>query len=79
MEKPDHRPFTHAELERAASVAGVREVVLSRKDFVKLDVKSSSRIALLIPQLSIVFLEGEDRVRAALGRVISARNSRASA
>jgi tetraacyldisaccharide 4'-kinase len=79
MEKPDHRPFTLAELERAASVAGVREVVLSRKDFVKLDVKSSSRIALLIPQLSIVFLEGEDRVRAALGRVISARNSRASA
>lgn len=79
LEKPDHRPFTLAELEQAASRAGVREVVLSRKDFVKLDVKSSSAMELLIPQLSIAFLEGEERVRAAIARVVNERSSRASA
>jgi tetraacyldisaccharide 4'-kinase len=79
LEKPDHRPFTLAELEQAASRAGVREVVLSSKDFVKLDVKSSSAMELLIPQLSIAFLEGEERVRAAIARVVNERSSRVSA
>ena len=76
LEKPDHRPFTLSELEYASSRAGVREVVLSRKDFVKLDVKSSSAMELLIPQLSIAFLEGEERVRAAIVRIVSERSSR---
>jgi energy-coupling factor transporter transmembrane protein EcfT len=53
--------------------------VLSRKDFVKLDVKSSSAMELLIPQLSIAFLEGEERVRAAIARVVNERSSRVSA
>jgi tetraacyldisaccharide 4'-kinase len=78
LTKADHRPFTIAELEQSASRAGVREVVLSRKDFVKLDAKLSREIDLLIPELSIAFLEGEERVRAAIAQVISARNSRAN-
>lgn len=79
MEKSDHRPFTLRELERAALRAGVREVVLSRKDFVKLDAKSSDMVELLIPRLSVAFLEGEGRVRTAIAHVVNAKNSRASA
>lgn len=79
LEKPDHRPFTLEELERAAARVGVRAVLLSRKDLVKLDGQTSKSIDLVVPQLSIAFLEGEDRVRAAIARVLNVRNSRASA
>ena len=79
LEKPDHRPFTLQELERNAARVGVRTVLLSRKDFVKLDGQASMAVDLIVPQLSIAFLEGEDRVRAAIARVLNVRNSRESA
>jgi tetraacyldisaccharide 4'-kinase len=65
-EKGDHRPFSAAELERAAADAGAEIVVTSLKDFVKLD--RAPTVAVAVPSLGISFIEGEDRVRAACVR-----------
>ena len=64
--KPDHRAFALGELERAAAAAGVRTVVTSRKDAVKLVGLPSRHVDLVVPELAISFLEGEEVVRAAL-------------
>ncbi|MFM1823307.1 MAG: Tetraacyldisaccharide 4-kinase [Planctomycetota bacterium] len=71
--KADHRPFSLAELERAAERAGVGAVVVSRKDLVKLAGLPSSRIDLVVPELGIAFIDGagEARVRAALAAVVA--------
>lgn len=76
--KADHRPFALAELEAAARRAGVRTVVVSRKDLVKLAGAPSDRIELAVPELGIAFAAdgGEARVRAAIDRAVSGRAAR---
>jgi tetraacyldisaccharide 4'-kinase len=77
IEKPDHRAFTASELDAAVKRAGVECVVTSRKDFVKLD--RAPAAAVVVPELEVAFIEGEERVRAALAAGFSARGARSSA
>ena len=76
------------ELDRAVARTRAELVIMSRKDLVKLDRLPNA--PLVVPDLSIGFSEGEDRVRASvLGAVaaasadsiarISARSARGSA
>ena len=62
--RADHAAMPAAELESAAARAGVECIVTSRKDFVKLGRGLACAVA--VPELAISFLEGEERVRAAL-------------
>jgi hypothetical protein len=64
------------ELDAAARRAGVDIVVMSRKDIVKLDAKPD--VTLVVPDLSIAFLDGEERVRSAIAACISAAGARSS-
>ncbi len=75
LEKADHRAFAAEELESAARRAGATLVVASRKDLVKL--VRMPAVELAVPRLGLRFLEGEDRVRAALASLVSARGARA--
>lgn len=77
LEKPDHRAFTASELDAAAVRAGAGCVVTSRKDFVKLDRAAAATV--VVPELEVSFIEGEDRVRAALAACVSAGGARSSA
>jgi hypothetical protein len=77
LEKPDHRAFAASELDAAAQRAGAECVVTSRKDFVKLD--RAPAVAVVVPELEVAFIEGEERVRAALAACVSARGARSSA
>ncbi|MFM1803834.1 MAG: Tetraacyldisaccharide 4-kinase [Planctomycetota bacterium] len=58
---PDHRAFTAARLETAASSCGADCIVISRKDLVKLD--RATRVPLIVPELAIRFVAGEDALR----------------
>jgi tetraacyldisaccharide 4'-kinase len=64
LERGDHVAFTAEELERAAKRACVDIVVMSRKDVVKLE--AQPELTIVVPQLSIRFTEGEERVRDAI-------------
>jgi tetraacyldisaccharide-1-P 4'-kinase len=88
LERADHMPFSAEELDRAVARTRAELVIMSRKDLVKLDRLPNA--PLVVPDLSIGFSEGEDRVRASvLGAVaaasadsiarISARSARGSA
>jgi tetraacyldisaccharide 4'-kinase len=77
LERGDHVAFMAAELDAAARRAGVDTVVMSRKDIVKLDAKPG--VTLVVPDLSIAFLDGEERVRSAIAACISAAGARSSA
>ena len=77
LEKPDHRAFAASELDAAAQRAGAECVVTSRKDFVKLD--RAPAVAVVVPELEVAFIEGEERVRAGLAACVSARGARSSA
>ncbi|MCE2885005.1 MAG: tetraacyldisaccharide 4'-kinase [Planctomycetaceae bacterium] len=71
LERADHMPFTAVELDRAVARARAELVITSRKDLVKLD--RLPEAPLVVPDLSIGFSEGEDRVRASvLGAVAAA-------
>lgn len=75
LERGDHRAFRAGALEAAVRRAGARMVVMSRKDRVKLDRAPAVEVA--VPGLAVRFLEGEERVRAALSALVSARAARA--
>lgn len=88
LERADHMPFSAEELDRAVARTRAELVIMSRKDLVKLDRLPNA--PLVVPDLSIGFSEGEERVRASvLGAVaaasadsiarISARSARGSA
>jgi len=64
LERGDHRAFTAEALETAAKRAGVDIVVMSRKDVVKLE--APPNLTIVVPQLSIRLIEGEERLRDAL-------------
>lgn len=72
LERGDHLPFGAEELDGAAARAGADTIVMSRKDFVKLDRAPRTRI--VVPMLRLRFLSGEHAVRAA----VSARSRSAS-
>lgn len=63
-EKGDHQAFSANELEAAASRARAEAIVMSRKDWVKLD--RVPKTTVVVPELAIDFVEGEARVRAAI-------------
>jgi hypothetical protein len=63
-EKGDHRAFSADEIEAAASRARAEAIVMSRKDWVKLD--RVPKTTVVVPELAIDFVEGEARVRAAI-------------
>jgi tetraacyldisaccharide 4'-kinase len=60
IERRDHAAMRADELESAAARAGAAAVIVSRKDFVKLD--RPPRLALAVPELGVRFLSGESRV-----------------
>ena len=60
IERRDHAPMRAEELDSAAARAGASVVIVSRKDFVKLDRLPS--LALAVPELGVRFLSGESRV-----------------
>ena len=70
LERADHLPFSAEELDHAALRARAELVITSRKDLVKLD--RLPKAPLVVPDLSIGFSEGEDRVRASLLGVVAA-------
>ena len=72
-EKGDHQALSADELDAAASRARAEAIVMSRKDWVKLD--RAPKATVVVPELAIDFVEGEARVRAA----ISAAAARKSA
>lgn len=74
IEKADHRAFHAEEIEAAARRAGAQMVVMSRKDRVKLSRMPS--VAVAVPELALRFLEGEERMRAALADLVSERIDR---
>lgn len=71
LERRDHAAFTAAELESEALRAGAEAVVVTRKDFVKLD--RMPRVALAVPELGIGFIEGEDAFRDAVSAAATTR------
>ena len=73
VEKRDHRAFTSAELNAILSRVHAEAVVMSRKDFVKLEATPS--VPVVVPDLAINFLEGEDRVRAAISAAAARRSA----
>jgi len=75
LERGDHERFSPAELDAAAS--GAEAIVLSRKDLVKLG--EMPKTTVLVPELRIRFVEGEERVRVAIAACVSARGARSSA
>jgi len=81
FELGDHVAFVPTELDAKASAAGAEAIVMSRKDLVKL--REMPRTPVVVPELSIRFVTGEDAVVAAVFRVaaraISAAAIRSSA
>jgi len=64
FERGDHLAFTPAELDAHASASGAEAIVLSRKDLVKL--RALPTMPVLVPELGLRMIEGEDAVRRAL-------------
>jgi tetraacyldisaccharide 4'-kinase len=81
LSRRDHVSFSVAELAASAQRAGVDVVVLSRKDIVKLDARTLSArgVTVVVPNLGLHFLEGEDRVRDAIARACDALRATVSA
>ena len=81
LSRRDHASFSVAELAASAQRAGVDVVVLSRKDIVKLDARTLSArgVTVVVPNLGLHFLEGEDRVRDAIARACDALRATVSA
>lgn len=64
FERGDHVAFTSSELDAAASAAGAGTIVMSRKDFVKLE--GMPRTTVVVPELVLRFSAGEGVAVAAL-------------
>lgn len=77
LERSDHDSFTAAELDAAALGACAEAIVLSRKDLVKLH--EMPRTPVVVPELGLRFLEGEDAVLGAMVRATSGAATRQSA
>ena len=60
IERRDHAAMRAEELEFVAARAGAVAVIVSRKDFVKLD--RLPKLALAVPELGVRFLSGEQRL-----------------
>ena len=71
----DHRAMRWSDLEAAGKDSGAQVIVMSRKDFVKLDATRELPAALsrgfviVVPRLALRFIDGEARVRAAITAV----------